>query len=224
MHDEFPVVQPYFELHLTREEVTLIHAKRGSGLLRRKLGMEAYNQWHLPRLSAEYLLRCDGQTSHGEISRRLQLPFPSLADQIAHHIMAATGALAMSAQPVTESASLFVTGSFDSYAPLHMSVGAYASAVEAVRRLKALGLCVRVAMSVTSQNVEQVVHVFKVAKELRADAFSAATTTAFGRGAGITSCGATDRELQHRLIEIYPLRRRPALRREPRLREVHGRI
>jgi radical SAM protein with 4Fe4S-binding SPASM domain len=319
MHDEFPVVQPYFELHLTREELTLIHAKRGSGLPRRKFGMAAYGQWHVPRLSAEYLLLCDGQTSHGEICRHLQLPFPFLGDQIAYHLIKTTGAIAMSAEPVAGATSLFVTGSFDSYAPLHMSVeitdtcnfrcdhcyvsaspdklarrqgrdlfslfgtmrengvrvveltggectthpefreilarasqtfhmvaivsngyllgtrdglaewvgsfenvtcqvsidgdeafhdsfrkkaGAYASAVEAVRRLKALGLCVRVAMSVTADNVEQVLHVYKVAKQLGVDAFAAAPTTGFGRGAGIPSCGSKDRQLQQRLSEI----------------------
>jgi radical SAM protein with 4Fe4S-binding SPASM domain len=319
MHDQFPVVQPHFELHLTREESTLIHAKRGSGLPRHKLGMEVYNQWHLSRLTTEYLLQCDGQTSHGEISRRLQLPFSVLADQIAHHLMTSTSAVAMSAQPVSGAAPLFVTGSFDSYAPLHMSVeitdtcnfrcdhcyvsaspeklarregedlftlfgtmrengvrvveltggectthpefkeilacaartfhlvaivsngyllgtrdglaefvgsfdnvacqvsidgdeafhdafrkkaGSYASAVEAVRRLKALGLCVRVAMSVTAENVEHVVHVYELANELRVDAFSAAPTSAFGRGAGISSCGSKDHEVLHRLNEL----------------------
>jgi radical SAM protein with 4Fe4S-binding SPASM domain len=319
MHHEFPVVQPDFELHLTREELTLIHAKRGSGLPRLKFGMAAYGQWHVPRLSAEYLLCCDGQTSHGEICRRLQLPFPYLADQIAHHLMTRTGAIAMSAEPVSGAASLLVTGSFDSYSPLHMSVeitdtcnfrcehcyvsaspeklarrdgqdlfslfgtmrangvrvveltggectthpefreilacasqtfhlvaivtngyllgtregladwvgsfenvtcqvsidgaadfhdsfrkkpGAYASAIEAVRRLKTLGLQVRVARSVTPENVEQVLHVYQVAKQLGVDAFAAAPTTAFGRGAGISSCGSTDRQLQQRLSEI----------------------
>jgi MoaA/NifB/PqqE/SkfB family radical SAM enzyme len=63
-----------------------------------------------------------GRPLHGEISRLLQLPFPVLADQIVHHLMSATGAVAMSAQPVSAAAPLFVTGSFDSYAPLHMSV------------------------------------------------------------------------------------------------------
>jgi radical SAM protein with 4Fe4S-binding SPASM domain len=319
MHDQFPVVQAHFELHLTREELTLIHAKRASGLPKRKLGMEVYNQWHLPRLSAEYLLQCDGQTSHAEIGRRLQLPFPFLADQIAHHLMTTTGVLAMSTVPVTLAPSLWVTGSFDSYAPLHMSVeitdtcnfrcdhcyvsaspeklgrregedlfslfatmrengvrvveltggectthpefkeilacaarnfhlvaivsngyllgtrdglaeyvgsfdnvacqvsidgneafhdafrkkpGSYASAVEAVRKLKSLGLGVRVAMSVTADNVDQVVHVFKLAKELRADAFAAAPTTGFGRGADISGCGSKDRHLQHRVSEL----------------------
>jgi hypothetical protein len=31
MHDQFPVVQPHLELHLTREESTLIHAKAWIG-------------------------------------------------------------------------------------------------------------------------------------------------------------------------------------------------
>lgn len=81
-------------------------------------------------------------------------------------------------------------------------VGAYSSAVEAVRRLKGLGLCVRVAMSVTPENVEQVLHVYTVAKELGVDAFAAAPTTGFGRGAAISSCGSKDRQLQQRLGEL----------------------
>jgi len=319
MQHDFPLPQPDFELHLTREELTLFHAKKGQGLPPHRLGMEAYGQWQLPRLAAEYLLRCDGQTRHRDICGGLNAPFRFMVDQVAQHLAEKTGAISMARNAASEPSRVAVTGSFDSFAPLHMSVeitdtcnfrcdhcyvssspdklarrhgpdlfslfetmrengvriveltggectthpefkeilacasrtfhlvaivsngyligtrdgladwiasfdnvccqvsidgdeefhdafrkkaGAYAGAVEAVRRLSALGLLVRVAMTITSENVEQAAHVYRVAKESGAQAFSVAPATGFGRGAAIQSCGSQDRQLQARLREV----------------------
>jgi radical SAM protein with 4Fe4S-binding SPASM domain len=281
--------------------------------------MESYAQWHLPRLGAEYLRRCDGQTSHAEICRRLKVPARIIVDQVASHLVERTGAIVMADGPTPDATNLLVTGSLNSFAPLHLSVeitdtcnfrcdhcyvsaspdklgrrtrrdlfslfntmrangvrvveltggectthpdferilehasktfhlvavvtngyligrrerladcigsfenvctqvsidgneefhdafrkkaGSYASAVEAVRRLKRLGLTVRVAMTATSENVEHVEHVFLLAKELGVDAFSVAPAAGFGRGASIQGCGTKESGVHERIRQF----------------------
>jgi len=78
--------------------------------------------------------------------------------------------------------------------------GSFDAAVEAVRRLKESGIIVRVAMSVTLENVDQVVDVFRLAQELGADAFAPAPVTSFGRGAALGMCSETDHHLQHTIL------------------------
>jgi radical SAM protein with 4Fe4S-binding SPASM domain len=314
-----PVPQPGFELHLTSLGNTLFHAVRGRDLPHDALGMRKYGQWHLNRIVAEYLLRCDGKMTHAEIAATLNVPFRIVADRIASHLVEETGAIVIADAPTPVVAGIFVTGSFDSLAPLHMSVeitdtcnftcdhcyvsasptklarrdrasllsllstlrdngvkvleitggectthpdfkevvaaaaerfhlvaivsngyllgrregladwvgsfdnvcvqisidgnkafhdnfrkkvGSFDACCDAVRRLKRHGLVVRIAMSVTPENVDQVEEVFLLAKRLGADAFSPAVITTFGRAANLGMCAEKDHELQHKVAKI----------------------
>lgn len=310
----YPVPRSNYELHLTALDCSLFRVMKESGLSKRNLGMRDYAQWNLPRLGAEYLRRCDGKTSHEEIRRSLNVPFGFMADRIAGYLAEETGAIAFQQRPSSNPPDLLITGGFDSFAPLHMSIeitdtcnfqcdhcyvsaspsklarrdyentielfrslwlngvkvveltggectthpdfrkilaeaastfhlvaiisngyllgvrddladfvgsfdnvcvqisvdglqefhdkfrnkaGSFNALCEAVRRLKRHGVMIRMAMSVTESNVGQVVDVFKLAKELGADAFSAANITSFGRARDLGMCSEIDHRLQH---------------------------
>lgn len=119
---KYPIPAPHHELHLTGAELTLMLAKRGVGLPAHHLGMEKYRQWHLSRLAADYLLLCDGTRSHKEICTELALPFRVVGDRLASYLETETGVIYMADSPDPDPPRVFVTGSFQSYAPLHMSV------------------------------------------------------------------------------------------------------
>jgi radical SAM protein with 4Fe4S-binding SPASM domain len=312
----YMVPNPHYELHLTSMECTLFHVVREAGLPRTRLGFRTYEQWHLPRLAAEYLKRCDGTTTHGEICAAFGVPFRMILDGIAADLTEETGAIRREANPSPEASSIFVTGDFDSFAPLHMSVeitdtcnftcdhcyvsasplkltkrdyqalielfdtmwangvkvveitggectthphfpeilaaaakkfhlvalisngyllgtrdgladwvgsfdnvcvqisvdgmqefhdrfrkknGSFVALSEGARRLKKNGVMLRLAMSVTPANIDQVEDVFLLAKELGADALSLAAITSFGRGASLGMCAEKDHELQHEI-------------------------
>jgi radical SAM protein with 4Fe4S-binding SPASM domain len=280
-------------------------------------GFRTYEQWHLPRLAAEYLKRCDGKTTHGQICEALPVPFRQLLDDVATDLAEQTGVIRPEAVPSSPSgAGIFVTGDFDSFAPLHMSVeitdscnftcdhcyvsasplkqtkrgyealldlfdtmwtngvkvveitggectthphfretlaaaakkfhlvavisngyllgtrdgladwvgqfdnvcvqisvdgmqrfhdvfrkkaGSFSALCEAARRLKQNGVMLRLAMSVTPDNIDQVEEVFLLAKELGADVLSVAAITSFGRGASLGMCAEKDHELQREI-------------------------
>ena len=80
--------------------------------------------------------------------------------------------------------------------------GSFEACCEAIRRLKRHGIIVRVAMSVTPENIDQVEDVFLLSKELGADAFSPAAITSFGRAANLGMCAEKDHELQRSISKI----------------------
>jgi radical SAM protein with 4Fe4S-binding SPASM domain len=122
MFSGYPVTQDDFELHLTAEDCMLFYAVRRSGLSRKHIGMQAYRNWNVSRLCAEYLLRCDGKASHREIQQSLSMPFGFMVDRVATFLAEETGVIGFQQEPSSEPSKLFVTGGFDSFAPLHMSV------------------------------------------------------------------------------------------------------
>jgi radical SAM protein with 4Fe4S-binding SPASM domain len=308
-----------YELHVTATDNSLFRVVKEKGLPKYYLGMKEYQQWHIPRIAAEYLMRCDGKTTHGEICSSLNLPFRILADRIAENLENETGVINLQDQPSKSPSELLITGRFDSFAPLHMSVeitdtcnfncdhcyvsaspwklgrrnyddtitlfntmwsngvkvveitggectihpdfrnilayasetfhlvaiitngyllgirdgladwvgsfdnvcvqisidglrdyhdefrkkrGSFEALCVATRRLKKHGVLVRLAMSVTPENIDQVEDVFLLAKQLRADAFSAAPVTSFGRGSSFSMCAEKDHELQHAVSHI----------------------
>jgi radical SAM protein with 4Fe4S-binding SPASM domain len=312
----YPVTNPYYELHLTAIDCTLLHAVKAAGLPKMNLGFGAYENWQLPRVAAEYLTRCDGQTSHADIATSLNLPFRLLADQVAEEISTQTGAITLRSEPSSERQTIFTTGDFDSFAPLHMSIeitdtcnfrcdhcyvsaspeklgrsdyqtlielfatmwehgvkiveltggectthphfreilaaaaarfhlvaiitngyllgrrdgladyvasfdnvsvqisldgnrefhdrfrkkeGSFDALCAGARKLTQQGVILRIAMSVTPDNVDQVEDVFNVAKAIGARAFSVAAITSFGRGADLGMCAETDHALQHEI-------------------------
>lgn len=80
--------------------------------------------------------------------------------------------------------------------------GSFDAACEAVRTLKKCGTIVRIAMSVTPDNINQVRDVFYLCKQLGADAFATGIITSFGRGSKFGMCAEKDHKLQHHLSEI----------------------
>lgn len=312
----YPRASPGYELHLTAIDCTLFHAVKMPGLPKRQLGFGDYDQWQLPRLAADYLRRCDGQTSHDAICASLGVPFRLVVDEIADDLAESVGAIALTPEPAPVPETLFTTGSFDSFAPLHISVeitdtcnfecdhcyvsasprkkarrdhralidlfdvmwangvkiveltggectthphfreileaasqrfhlvavitngyllgvrrglaeyvssfdnvsvqisldgtrefhdrfrkkeGSFDALCEGARKLTSQGVMLRIAMSVTPQNVDQVEDVFLVAKRVGASALSVAAITSFGRGANLGMCAETDHELQHEI-------------------------
>lgn len=313
----YPTSNPGYELHLTSQDASLFLVDRAPGLQKKLLGMARYAQWSLERTTAEYLLRCNGTTTHGEIADSIGVPFRFVADRIGEFLVAETGAIRFEVErATTPTNAFFVTGSFDSLAPLHMSVeitdgcnmrcdhcyvsaepsirarrnvvemlalfesmrnsgvkvveltggectthpgfkqiveaackdfhlvavvsngfligrrpnlarwlgqfsnltaqisidsigarhdkfrhknGAFEAACNAVRLLKEADVLVRVAMTVTPENVEEVGDVFLLARHLGADAFAAAVVTNFGRGMDLGICSTTDHHLQHEI-------------------------
>jgi radical SAM protein with 4Fe4S-binding SPASM domain len=315
----YPVPRPGYELHLTSEDCTLFRVIRQRNLPKYSLGLSDYGQWSLPHLAADYLIRCNGVTSHEAINAALNLPFRVAADRIGRYLADETGVIEFSNVPASDVPRVFVTGSFDSLAPLHMSVeitdtcnffcdhcyvsaspfklgrrdntsmvalfdklrsngvkvlevtggectthpnfkeiltraaevfhlvavvsngyllgtrdgladwvasfdnvcvqisidgkrefhdafrkkaGSFDACCEAIRRLKRHGVIVRVAMSVTPENIEQVKDVYLLSKELGADAFSPAAITSFGRAANLGMCAEKDHVLQHGIARI----------------------
>jgi radical SAM protein with 4Fe4S-binding SPASM domain len=120
--DSVPVPQDDFELHVTATTCTLFHVVRESGLSKNHLGFRRYDQWHIPRLAAQYLLECDGQATHADIAPRLATPFRTVLDDVALDLQAGTGAIAFATDSERRPRRIFSSGDFDSYAPLHMSV------------------------------------------------------------------------------------------------------
>jgi radical SAM protein with 4Fe4S-binding SPASM domain len=313
----YPVCNPNYELHLTSVDCTLLHAVRASGLPKMNLGFSAYGNWQLPRPAAEYLMRCNGQSSHAEIAESLNLPFRLLADQVADDISTMTGAITFESEPSPKARTIFTTGDFESFAPLHMSIeitdtcnfrcdhcyvsaspeklgrrdhvalielfdtmwdngakiveltggectthphfreilaaaaakfhlvavitngyllgrrdgladyvasfdnvsvqisldgnrefhdrfrkkeGSFDALCAGARKLTEQGVILRIAMSVTSDNVDQVQDVFHIAKAVGARALSVAAITSFGRGANLGMCAETDHALQHEIM------------------------
>lgn len=309
----YPCLNSNFELHLTSLDCVLFHVVRASGLTKRQLGMSNYKNWAIPRIAAEYLIRCDGKTSHEEIATSIDVPFRFMLDRAIEHLMEQTRVLSFHERP-SDSALMHTTGGFDSLAPLHMSIeitdscnfrcdhcyvsaspeklgkreytdmqslfatlwrhgvkiveltggectthpefkkileaaaarfhlvavvsngyllgtrsgfadfvasfdnvcvqisidgtqefhdqfrkkpGSFDAAVSAVKQLKAGGAIVRIAMSVTPDNVGQVVDVFHLADDLGADAFAPSVITTFGRAENLGMCAEKDHELQH---------------------------
>lgn len=318
MRGSFPVTNPNYELHVTALDSTLFKAVRGHRLPKRHLGMSLYQQWQIPRLAAEYLLRCDGKTSHDDLADALGFPFRLAVDRAAEHLAAETGVISFREAASETPPALFATGRFDSFAPMHMSVeitetcnfvcehcyvsaspwklgrrefqdttklfeslrdhgvkvleitggectthpqfkeiladaaqrfhlvaimtngfllgtrpdlgefvgsfdnvcvqvsidglrdfhdefrkkpGAFDAACQGIRHLKQYGVMVRVAMSVTMQNLDQIEGVFLIAKALGADAFSIAPITSFGRAGELGMCADVEFHMQHRISE-----------------------
>lgn len=318
MLEKYPVLRGDYELHLTSSDCTLFHVRKEKGLPKNRLGMREYQQWNLPRLSAEYLIKCDGQTRHEDICRSLDVPFAIMMDRIAKSLERETGVVSLCREPSLLQPNLFLTGSFDSLAPLHISVeitdvcnflcdhcyvsaspsklgkrghdpmvhlfddmrdggvkvieltggectthpqfgeilahasrnfhlvaivsngyllgkrkelaelvasfnnvcvqvsidgmrdfhdkfrkkmGSFDAACNAVRLLKSHEAIIRIAMTVTEENVNQVADVFLLARDLGVDAFAAAPVTNFGRGNKFAMCPDIDRNLQQALSE-----------------------
>lgn len=81
--------------------------------------------------------------------------------------------------------------------------GSFDAACEAVRFLREKGTFVRVGMSVGPENLDQVLEVYRAAKQLGASALGLAPVTSFGRGTEVTSCSSQiEHEVQHKLAEI----------------------
>lgn len=317
--DKYPILMSNYELHVTSSDCTLMYVKKKADLPRNRLGMSEYQQWTLPRLAAEYLLRCNGQTSHVDICKSLDAPFTIVMDRIASSLESVAGVLSFGREQSVSQPGLFSTGSFDSLAPLHISVeitdtcnfmcehcyvsaspsklskrnhhpmvhllddmrdsgvkvieltggectthpqfkeilarasrnfhlvavvtngfllgrrdglaeyvasfdnvcvqisidgmrdfhdkfrqkaGAFDAACAAIPPLKERGTVVRIAMTVTEENIDQVEDVFLLAKKLGVDAFAAAPVTNFGRGEKYAMCPDSDRNVQRALSEV----------------------
>lgn len=106
--------------------------------------------------------------------------------------------------------------------------GSFVAACEAIRSLKRHGTFVRLGMSVTTDNLDQVLGVYHVAKELGVDALGVAAVTSFGRGAEINGCSSVEHYVNHKLNDILgPYTDDPlfdALKRERGERETHNEI
>lgn len=91
--------------------------------------------------------------------------------------------------------------------------GAFDAACAAITALAQRGVIVRVGMSVTPDNVDQVRDVFLCAKRLGARAFSAAPVTGFGRGSTLGMTCHADRAVQAGITAaLEPFRDDPLLR------------
>jgi radical SAM protein with 4Fe4S-binding SPASM domain len=80
--------------------------------------------------------------------------------------------------------------------------GSFDAACQAIRILKSFGTFIRVGMTVTRENLDQVAQVFHLVKDLGVDAFAVAATTSFGRGADVTGCSEVEHWLNHQLERI----------------------
>lgn len=116
--DTFPFPRDDFELHITAADCWLFHVIREKGLPKSYLGMRDYQQWRIPRLAAEYLIRSDGQTRYEDICSAIRVPFKLLADRVAGFLASETGVITFRDQPSDSRHNLFVTGRFDGFAPL----------------------------------------------------------------------------------------------------------
>ena len=314
----FPSLNAHYELHLTAVECTLFQAVKATTAPKRQLGFSEFGQWQIPRLTAEYLLRCDGRTTHSAIRAALGFPLRVVVDQLAQNLAGETGVVTFQPAPSRGRTRLFVTGSFDSFAPLHMSIeitdtcnfacehcyvtaspmkvgkrsygamielfdamrlngvkiveltggectthpqfreilaaaaerfhlvavltngyllgkrddladyvasfnnvcvqisldgtrethdkfrnkpGSFDALCVGARRLTEQGVILRIAMTVTPDNVDEIEAVFLVAKAIGASALAVAPMASFGRGANRGGCAATDHHLQHEIAQ-----------------------
>jgi radical SAM protein with 4Fe4S-binding SPASM domain len=322
--ESYPCPLPHHALHVTARDSFLYRTRRAKEAVdKAHFGFEEFKQWHVPPLTARYLARCDGRTTHGEIARELGEGVPHLgellANQVAQVLVEDIGAIEMRDRPIEGPPAMKVTGGFDSFAPSHISFeitdtcnfrcdhcyvsaspekhgrkngaetmamldrlaehgvrvveltggectthpefkeilhhaseafllvgvitngyllgrradlaefvaqhanvmvqvsldglrdfhdrfrgmeGSFDMACEAIRRLRARGTFVRLAMSVSSDNLDHVEGVFLLARELGVNVFSVAPVTTFGRGAGLMGCPEMEFHVMHRLNEI----------------------
>lgn len=280
------------------------------------LGLREFNEWKINPLMARYLCLCDGKTTHGEIISKLKIPFSILGDKGAKGLEDITKVLTFEDNPKECNGRLFITGSFESYNPLHTSIeitdycnfrckhcyvsaspdklekrnyedmiklmnklwdngvkvleitggectthpnfkeilkfasdkfnlvavisngyiignneelaeyiasfnnvavqisidgireyhdefrnmkGSFDRAVNAVKYLKKYGAIVRVASTVTYENVEDIVDVFKLCKSIKVDSFATSTVSSFGR-ASCKGCNKGESDLKSILV------------------------
>jgi MoaA/NifB/PqqE/SkfB family radical SAM enzyme len=80
--------------------------------------------------------------------------------------------------------------------------GSFDAACRAISRLRQQGTFVRIGMSVSSDNLDQIVGVFHLAKSLDVSALSVAPVTGFGRGSNIAGCAEIEQHVFHRINEL----------------------
>lgn len=80
--------------------------------------------------------------------------------------------------------------------------GSFDAACAAIRMLKQGGTFVRIGVTATDANLDQIEDLFFLAKELEADALGVAAASSFGRGAELVQCGETERQIGARLDAI----------------------
>lgn len=315
MNNKYPVINEGFQLHITASECSLFYMIKDKGN-KESLGLKSFNQWKIHPLIGKYLLYCDGYKSHEEIVRIINAPFSIVLDRGIEYLISETKAISFKEEQEYCGERLFVTGSFDSYNPLHISLeitdycnfrcehcyvsaspdklskreykqcielldklyengvkvieitggectthpefldilkyasekfnlvavitngyilgknkdmakqigeldnvavqvsidgleayhdkfrckkGAFKHAIQAIKNLKEYNTIVRVATTVTQDNIDEIKDVFKVCKKLEIDSFATTTVSSFGRGS-CNGCNNKEKELRDRLM------------------------
>lgn len=316
MNKKYPVINENFELHLTAKDCTLFHVVKSDEFKNKYLGLKTFKKWLLNPIMANYLLLCNGEKTHEEIVSDLKIPFSLLADEGAKALEKDTSVITFKEEKENCEGRLFVTGDFNSYNPLHISVevtdycnfrckhcyvsacpeklgkrsfedlialfdklwnngvkvieltggectthpqfkeilkyasekfnlvsiisngyligkdeslaefigslnnvtvqisidgleefhdefrgkkGAFKKAVNAVKYLRKNNVLVRVASSITNENVDQVKDLFKLCKDIDATAFAVSPVSSFGRGTCYAKCSKGESDLKNKI-------------------------
>lgn len=314
--NKYPVLNYNYQLHITAKDCSLFKVIKNKNLGRESLGLEEFKQWKISPLMVRYLMYCDGKKTHKEIVELLKVPFSILVDKGASGLSEITKVVSFSDEIEECENRLFITGSFESYMPLHTSIeitdycnfrckhcyvnaspeklqkrsyenmiklmnklwdngvkvieitggectthpnfkeilefaankfnlvaiitngyiigkdeelakfiasfsnvavqisidgmrsyhdqfrqmkGAFDNAISAVKNLKKHGALVRVAGTVTDENLEQIEDVFMLCKNLKVDSFATSTVSSFGR-ASCSSCDHSESDLKRKLV------------------------
>lgn len=323
MNKKYPIVNKDFYLHVTAKDCTLFHIVKSDEFKNKYLGLKIFSKWLISPLMANYLMQCDGSKTHEEIVSNLNVPFSLLVDNGAMYLKKETNVIAFKDEKEECKNNLFITGSFSSYNPIHISIeitdycnfrckhcyvsscpeklakrsyedminlmdklwnngvkvieltggectthpkfreilryasdkfnlvsiisngyligkdeslaefignlnnvtvqisidgnkefhdkfrgkkGAFDNAVNAVKNLRKENVLVRIASSITWENVEQLEFLFKLSKELDANALAVSPVSTFGRGSCYKSCSNADKNLKDKinsLLEKY---------------------
>lgn len=121
MNKKYPIINDNFYLHITAQDCMLFYIVKKKGD-KKYLGLEKFLKWRIHPLMAKYLIQCDGKTTHEKIVPTLNQPFSLLIDQGATYLQSETNIIRFEDEEINCKNKLVVTGDFDSYCPLHMSV------------------------------------------------------------------------------------------------------
>ncbi|MGL5330948.1 MAG: radical SAM/SPASM domain-containing protein [Peptostreptococcaceae bacterium] len=121
MNKKYPVVNKNFQLHITAQDCTLFYIVKNPGD-KKHLGLKKFSKWRIHPIMARYLQMCDGKTTHEDIVSKLNVPFSILIDQGASYLESATNVIRFESEKDSCEERLFVTGNFESYNPLHISI------------------------------------------------------------------------------------------------------
>ena len=316
MNKKYPIINENFHLHLTSQDCTLFHIVKSDEFKNKYLGLKTFSKWMISPLMVKYLLQCDGNKTHEEIVANLHIPFSLLADNGAKYLENHTNVITFKEEKENCKDKIFVTGDFNSYKPLHVSIevtdycnfrckhcyvsscperlskisyedmvklidklwnngvkvieltggectthpqfrqilkyasdkfnlvsiisngyligkdesladfignlnnvtaqisidgdkefhdefrgkkGAFDNAINAVKNLRKKNILVRIASSITHNNVDQVEFLFNLSKELDVSAFAVSPVSTLGRGSCYKNCSSSDDELKNKI-------------------------